>query len=155
MSAAPCAKQGQLEQAAQDCFWLGFEYLQAQRPHSLSGQPVPVFDHPHCKKNHGVFVHRHESQSSPLHSLIPESMQVSKYWGLKGKRNMYLAPYFLANNRGDVYHVPGADPERWQQGSAQTRERSSTEQTGLCDTSAFQKPRYCLQTAPEEQTKLD
>lgn len=53
----------------------------------------------------------------------------------------------------DVYCIPDADPEQWQQGSIQTRERNSTEQIGLHDTSAFQKPRYCLQNAPEEQRK--
>ena len=43
-------KQGQLQQVAQDYVQSGFEYLQGWRLHSLSGQPVPVFDHPFGKK---------------------------------------------------------------------------------------------------------
>ena len=34
--------QVHLEQVAQDCIQVGFEYLQGRRLHSLSGKPVPV-----------------------------------------------------------------------------------------------------------------
>jgi len=41
-SPTPLPKQGHLQQAAQDCFQAGFEYLQRRRLHKHSGQPVPV-----------------------------------------------------------------------------------------------------------------
>lgn len=43
-------KRAQLLQVAQDYAQMGFEYLQAGRPHNLPGKPVPVFGHPHSKK---------------------------------------------------------------------------------------------------------
>ena len=49
-SPTPMLKQGQLEQVAQDHVQLGFEYLHWWRLRSLSGQPMPVFYHPHRKK---------------------------------------------------------------------------------------------------------
>ena len=39
-------KQGHLQQAAQDLFQAGLEYLQRRRLHNLPGQPVPVLRHP-------------------------------------------------------------------------------------------------------------
>lgn len=45
-----CRRQGQAEQAAQDIIHLGFEYLQCQTLHSLSGQPVSIADCFHKKK---------------------------------------------------------------------------------------------------------
>lgn len=47
------SKQGQQEQVSQVCVQLGFEYmyLQGQRLHHLSGQPLLVFDHPDTKKD--------------------------------------------------------------------------------------------------------
>lgn len=39
---APCSKQQQQEQAAQDCVQVWFEYLHKQRCHNLSGQPFPL-----------------------------------------------------------------------------------------------------------------
>ena len=45
-SPTPVPKQGRLEQAAQDCIQVGFEYLQRRRLHYLLGQPVPVLHHP-------------------------------------------------------------------------------------------------------------
>lgn len=46
----PMLKQGHLEQVAQDHGRAAFEYLQRWRPHSLSGQYVPVFDYIHGNK---------------------------------------------------------------------------------------------------------
>lgn len=43
-------KQGHLEQADQDCVYLGFQYLHGWRWLSFSGQAVPEFDHLHNKK---------------------------------------------------------------------------------------------------------
>ena len=40
------AKQGHLQQAAQDLVQAGLEYLQRRRFHHLPGQPVPVLRHP-------------------------------------------------------------------------------------------------------------
>ena len=45
-----CSQQAQLQQVAQGCSHLGFEYLQGWRLRSLSGQPVLLPDHPHHKK---------------------------------------------------------------------------------------------------------
>jgi len=50
-SPTPLPKQGQVDQVAQGHVPLGFEYLQGWRLHSLSVQPVSVFDHPHSKKD--------------------------------------------------------------------------------------------------------
>ena len=44
-SPTPLPKQGRLQQAAQDCFQVGLEYLQSRRIHNLPGQPVPVRRH--------------------------------------------------------------------------------------------------------------
>lgn len=44
-----CSKEGLLEQAAQDLIQLPSEYLQGWRLCTLSGQPVPVSDHPYGK----------------------------------------------------------------------------------------------------------
>jgi len=40
------AKQGHLQQAAQQLIQAGFKYLQRSRLHNLPGQPVPVLRHP-------------------------------------------------------------------------------------------------------------
>jgi len=45
-SPTPLPKQDHLEQAAEDLFQAGFEYLQRRRLHNLPGQPVPVLRHP-------------------------------------------------------------------------------------------------------------
>lgn len=45
----PLSKQGQAEQVAQDHVQSATEYLQEQRLHNLSGQPVPVFEHLHSE----------------------------------------------------------------------------------------------------------
>ena len=45
-SPTPLAKQGHLQQAAQDLVQAGLEYFQRRRLHNLSGQPVPVLCHP-------------------------------------------------------------------------------------------------------------
>jgi len=42
----PLAKQGHLEQAAQDRIQVGFEYLQRRRLHNPSGQPGSGLCHP-------------------------------------------------------------------------------------------------------------
>ena len=42
----PCSKK-----FAQGCVQLGAEYLQGWRLHKLSGQPVPMIDHPHSKED--------------------------------------------------------------------------------------------------------
>ena len=42
-------RQGQLEHVAQDWVQLGFEYWE-DGDSAASGQPVPVFDHPHSDK---------------------------------------------------------------------------------------------------------
>lgn len=47
----PLLKQGQPRQVAQDHVRSGFERLQGQRLHNLSGQHVPVFYHPHREKS--------------------------------------------------------------------------------------------------------
>lgn len=72
-----------------------------------------------------------------------------------GGNNYVFSTLFSSKHRGDAFNIPGAGPVQWQQGSAQTRGQSSTEQTGWCDTLAFQKPRCCSQTSPEEQTTSD
>ena len=46
----PVLKQGHLEQVAQDCIQMAFQYLQGWRLHNLSGQPVPVLGHSPSKK---------------------------------------------------------------------------------------------------------
>jgi len=48
----PCSEQGhlQLDQVAQSPIQPDLECFQAQGIDHLSGQPVPVFHHPHCKK---------------------------------------------------------------------------------------------------------
>lgn len=46
----PYSQTGQLEQVAQHHTQAGSEYLQAWRCCNLSGQPLPEFDQPHCKK---------------------------------------------------------------------------------------------------------
>ena len=46
----PLRQEGHPEQVALDCVQSGVEYLQRRRLHNLSGQPVPVFDHPDSKK---------------------------------------------------------------------------------------------------------
>lgn len=46
----PYSQTGQLEQVAQHHTQSGSEYLQAWRCCNLSGQPLPEFDQPHCKK---------------------------------------------------------------------------------------------------------
>lgn len=45
-----CSQQAQLQQVAQGCSHVGFEYLQAWRLCNLSGQPVLLPDDPHHKK---------------------------------------------------------------------------------------------------------
>lgn len=45
-SSPPSSEQGQLEQGAQGSAQSGFEYLQGWRLCSLSGQHLPVFNHP-------------------------------------------------------------------------------------------------------------
>lgn len=45
----PLSKQGQAQQDAQGHVQSASEYLQEQRLHNLSGQPVPVFDHLHSE----------------------------------------------------------------------------------------------------------
>lgn len=42
--------KGQLEQVAQNCIWLSFEQLHIWRIYKLSGEPIPMFDHPHSEK---------------------------------------------------------------------------------------------------------
>lgn len=39
----PLLRQGQLEQAAQHCDQLGFEYFHRWKLYNVSGQPVPCF----------------------------------------------------------------------------------------------------------------
>lgn len=52
LAQVPQSKQGHLEQAIQDCIWMGFDCLQAQRLlHKLLGQAVLMFNHPHIKKS--------------------------------------------------------------------------------------------------------
>jgi len=48
----PCSEQGhlQLDQVAQSAIQPGLECFHAWGLHDLSGQPVPVFHHLHCKK---------------------------------------------------------------------------------------------------------
>jgi len=48
----PCSEQGHLQpdQVAQSSIQPDLERFQAQGLHYLSGQLVPVFHHPHCKK---------------------------------------------------------------------------------------------------------
>ena len=48
----PCSEQGhlQLDQVAQSLVQPGLECFQGWGLHCLSGQPVPVFHHPHGKK---------------------------------------------------------------------------------------------------------
>jgi len=46
----PLLKQGQLEQIAQDCVLLSFEYLHGWRLHNFLWQPVLVFGYSHNKK---------------------------------------------------------------------------------------------------------
>jgi len=48
----PCNKQGHLllDQAAQSPIQPNLECFQGWGIHHLSGQPVPVFHYPHCKK---------------------------------------------------------------------------------------------------------
>ena len=43
-------QQGHLEPLSQDHVQMAFEYLQGQRLHNLSGQPVPELSHPHSEK---------------------------------------------------------------------------------------------------------
>lgn len=43
-------KRGQLKQVTQDHVQSGFECLCGWRLHSLSEQPIPVFDHPQSNK---------------------------------------------------------------------------------------------------------
>jgi len=45
----PCHEQGHLplDQAAQSSIQPAFEHCQGGGSHNFSGQPVPVFDHPH------------------------------------------------------------------------------------------------------------
>jgi len=43
-------KQSHLQQAAQDLFQVGLEYLQRRRLHNLPGQPVPVLRHPQSEE---------------------------------------------------------------------------------------------------------
>lgn len=50
-----CSKQGHLKQIAQERVQLGFEYPQGWKLQSLSGQPVPAFDHACSKKT--FFLH--------------------------------------------------------------------------------------------------
>jgi len=47
-----CSEQGhlQLHQVAQSPVQPGLEHFQGRGLHCLSGQPVPVFHNPHCKK---------------------------------------------------------------------------------------------------------
>ena len=49
-SPTPLRKQGHLQQAAQGLVQVGLEYLQRQRIHSFSGQPVPVLRHPQSEE---------------------------------------------------------------------------------------------------------
>jgi len=44
-----CSKQGQLQQVASDIL-LVLSISKDIQFHNVSEQPVPVFDHPHCKK---------------------------------------------------------------------------------------------------------
>lgn len=44
-------KQGYVEQVASDHIYSSVEYLQGWKLQNLYGQPVPVFDHSHCKKD--------------------------------------------------------------------------------------------------------
>ena len=50
LSSTPMLKAGSAEQFNQDCLLLGFEHLQEWRHHNLSGQHVPMFNHPCDKK---------------------------------------------------------------------------------------------------------
>lgn len=44
------ARQFYLEQVAQDYIQMGFKYLQRRTFLNVSGQPVPLFCHPHSKE---------------------------------------------------------------------------------------------------------
>ena len=48
----PCSEQGQLQpdQVSQSPVQPGLEHFQGWGFHCLSGQPLPVFHHPHCEK---------------------------------------------------------------------------------------------------------
>jgi len=48
----PCSEQGhlQLDQVAQSPVQPGLEHFQGGGSHNFSGEPVPVFHHPHGKK---------------------------------------------------------------------------------------------------------
>jgi len=48
-SSPPCSEHGHLNQVALDHVQSSFKYLQGWRVHNLSGQYVPVFEHPHSK----------------------------------------------------------------------------------------------------------
>lgn len=48
-----CSKQNQLEQVYEGPAQLHFKYPRRWKPLNLSGQPVPVFDHPHSKSEWG------------------------------------------------------------------------------------------------------
>ena len=67
-SSSPSAmlKLGHLEQAAQELFQVGLEYLQRRRLHSLSGQPVSVLRHPQSEE-----VLPHVQTELPVLQFVP------------------------------------------------------------------------------------
>ena len=59
-------KQGRLQQDAQDCVQVGFEYLQRRRLHNISGKPVPVLRHPQREE-----VLPHVQTELPVPQFVP------------------------------------------------------------------------------------
>lgn len=53
-----CSRQGQVQQVTQDRVKLGFECFRRWGLHSLSRQPVPVFDHTQEEKGFSLYLIR-------------------------------------------------------------------------------------------------
>jgi len=60
------AKQGHLQQAAQDHIQMGFEYLRRRRLHNPSGQAVPGLRHPQSEE-----VLPHVQMELPMLQFVP------------------------------------------------------------------------------------
>jgi len=65
-SPIPLLNQGHLQQAAEDLFQAGLEYLQRRTLHNLPGQPVSVLRHPHREE-----ILPHVQMELPLLQFVP------------------------------------------------------------------------------------
>lgn len=97
----PAQPQVQLEQVAQVCIQVAFEFLQGRKLHSLSGHPVAVLCHPQSKD---IFLHM--KLDLPVFHFVPiaSCLVAEHHWRVCPHPLDTHKCWFLIHIRGQSYH---------------------------------------------------